>query len=245
MTRISILPITGVLCLLHFCPALAQPAERVSIESDGWELIGDLLIPDTDKRVAVVLMLNQAAGNRQPYEELANDLAQRGIASLRLDLRGHGESINRGKFDPQEITEQDREAMIWNANADVVAAHRFLTKHNAIDAIRIAIVGASYSGEEMAEAGRDTEFAAAYVALSPGSFSDESIATMDATGVPWLFIVSRNERFLIEITAKVQTRTETVEILLLPGDKHATDLLDSHPALSEHIAVWLAENLGE
>ena len=36
--------------------------------------------------------------------------------------------------------------------------------------------------------------------LSPGSFSDESIASIDSSGVPWLFIAAREERFLQEIT---------------------------------------------
>jgi hypothetical protein len=36
-------------------------------------------------------------------------------------------------------------------------------------------MGASYSGEELAEAGRIIGYVQAYVELSPGSFSDESI----------------------------------------------------------------------
>lgn len=94
-----------------------------------------------------------------------------------------------------------RSPLIWDAEQDVLAAHEYLRRHTLIDADRIAIVGASYSGEEMAEAGRLGKYATAYVALSPGSFGDESIAGIDASRVPWLFIVSRDERFLPEITA--------------------------------------------
>jgi len=66
--------------------------------------------------------------------------------------------------------------MIWDAAADVVAAQQYLRSHPGIDAARIAIMGGSYSGEEMAEAGRLVGDADAYVALSPGSFGDASIA---------------------------------------------------------------------
>ena len=59
---------------------------------DTWILVGDLSLPDSDNPAAVVLMLNKAAGDRTVYEEMARALHDRGIASLRLDLRGHGDS---------------------------------------------------------------------------------------------------------------------------------------------------------
>ncbi len=234
-----------VLAILITTANAAGQEERVVIQSDGWELVGDLLIPAENASGAAVLMLNQAAGDRKPYEKLATELAERGIASLRLDLRAHGESTNLGEFIPALITDQDRETIIWNADDDVVAAHRFLQDHPAVDANRIAIVGASYSGEEMAEAGRNTEYALAYVALSPGSFSDESIADMDSSGASWLFIVTKNERFLTDIVAKVHEQTRSVEILYLPGDKHATDILDDRADMAIRIAVWLASTIDD
>jgi len=214
-----------------------EPARSiVQVHSDGWRLVGDLLLPVSDHPVAAVLMLNQAAGDREVYAGLAQELARRGVASLRLDLRGHGESTNLGRFEPGR---RDRDPMIWDAEADVIAARRFLREHSRVDGARIAVVGASYSGEEMAEAGRLIGHARAYVALSPGSFSDRSIEDIDASGVPWLFVASRHERFLQEITASVGQRSQTVETLLLPDTLHATDILQAHPSTAERIAVWL------
>jgi alpha-beta hydrolase superfamily lysophospholipase len=186
-------------------------------------------------------MLNQAAGNRGAYVELAQDLADRGIASLRLDLRGHGESTNLGRFVPGDSLTTP---FIWESEADVIAARRYLASLETIDEERIAIVGASYSGEEMAEAGRLTTFARAYVALSPGSFSDESIAGIDTSGVPWLFVASREERFLQEITAAVVAQTRTAGIVLVPGRAHASNLLEDRPDLVLRIAAWLDQALG-
>jgi dienelactone hydrolase len=234
--------VTRIFLLFTILIATANAAgqdERVVIQSNGWDLIGDLRIPTEDTSGAAVLMLNQAAGDRKPYEKLSSELAERGISSLRLDLRGHGESTNLDVFDPQAITEQDRETMIRSSDEDVIAAHRFLQSHPAINANEIAIVGASYSGEEMAEAGRNAGYAQAYVALSPGSFSDESIAEMDGSGASWLFIVTKNERYLSDIVAKVHEQTRSVEIVYLPGDKHATDILDDRADLATRIAIWL------
>jgi dienelactone hydrolase len=207
------------------------------------ELVGDLRLPESSDELPAVLLLNQAAGDRRDYRYLAEELGRRGIASLRIDLRGHGESTNLGRFVPTEADEQVRETMIWNAEVDVVAAHEFLRSHAKLDPQRIGIVGASYSGEEMAEAAQAIGYADAYVALSPGSFSDESIQAMDDSGVPWLFVVSRQDRFLHEIAAVVQSTTENVETLYLPGSQHATEILVDRPDIAERIAVWLAAQL--
>jgi dienelactone hydrolase len=209
---------------------------RVIVPSDGWELVGDLTLPAAG-RAPAVLMLNQAAGNRDAYRALARQLAARGIASLRLDLRGHGESVNLGAFVPGEVR---RDPLIWDAEQDVTAALTWMRNLSAIDGTRIAVVGASYSGEEMAEAGRLGGYAAAYVALSPGSFEEVSIDGIDASGVPWLFVVSRDERFLQEITTEVRRRSDTVELVVVPGSAHASNLLEAHPGMAERIAVWLA-----
>ena len=228
--------------VVHSVVAQGSGAEtfRVVIDSQGWELVGDLHFPDSEGAGPAVLMLNKAAGDRTPYRDLARHLSDRGVASLRLDLRGHGESTNLGRFVPGE---RERDPMIWNSEQDVIAAHEYLRSHARIDGDRIGVVGASYSGEEMAEAGRLHGYAQAYVALSPGSFSEASILGIDSSGVPWLFSAAADDRFLQEITAAVQTKSRTVELAVVPGSNHGTDLLMEHPDLAERIAVWLAHRL--
>ena len=81
------------------------------------------------------------------------------------------------------------------------------------------------------------------VALSPGSFSEESIAAMDESGVPWLFVVSRHERYLTDIAANVQSTTTACEIGDIPGDAHATRILESRHDVAERVAVWIASRL--
>jgi len=217
-----------------------SPGTRVTIVSDGWELAGDLVLPSATARVAAALLLHRANGSRSEYEDLAAELAQRNIASLRIDLRGHGDSTNLGRF---VAGEQPPSPLIRDAERDVMAAIAYLSSLESIDPGRIAVVGGSYSGEEMAEAGRLTAYAAAYVALSPGSFSDDSIAGIDDSGVPWLFVTSRDETYLQEIRAQVTASSRTVEQIIVPGDGHATRLLAEFPGLSERIAVWLAARL--
>ena len=232
-------------CVLHHAVAQTPEDEEIPvvIDSQGWRLVGDLRLPPSDNPLPVALMLNQAAGDRTAYVELAEHLASRGIASLRLDLRGHGESTNLGRFEPSESDSLSRERFIWDSDIDVTAAHQYLKSLARVDSNRIGIVGSSYSGEEMAEAGRNHGYVRAYVLLSPGSFSEESIPEIDSSGVPWLFITTNNDRFLKEITASVQAQSKTVELIIAPGTEHATDILQAHPEMAERIAVWLEQKL--
>lgn len=83
----------------------------------------------------------------------------------------------------------------------------------------------------------------AYVALFPGSLSDQSILSFDSTHIPWLYVASRDERYLQEVTAAVVKMSKTAEIVILPGTEHATHILTSRVDLAERIAVWLESKL--
>lgn len=219
-------------------PPQASQHERVVIESEGWKIVGDLLVPRSPRPVPAVLMLNGVARDRTPYRELADELARLGIASLRVDLRGHGESTNLGKFVPYQTL-----SLLEESDRDVAAALELLRGDKRIDPARVGLVGASYSGEAMMVAGKRNGYGAAYVALSPGSLSDESIAAIDKHKLPWLLVVSRHERHLKEVAQALRDQSRTAEFLELSGTEHATNLLGAHTDLSVRIAVWFRHKL--
>ena len=101
------------------------------------------------------------------------------------------------------------------------------------------MVGASYSGELMAIAGRAGARAKAYVALSPGSLSAETIDGIDTSGIPWWILRSKNERFVRDVVEAVQARSRTARVSEVDGAAHATDMLITHPELAADIAEWL------
>jgi len=234
----------GVCLILAVSPSvsltLAHPSDskRVEIQSDGWKIAGDLVVPEAKTPVPAVLMLNGAARDRTDYRGMAGHLERLKIASLRIDLRAHGESVNLGRFVPGETN-----ALLENSDHDVAAAIRFLKADKRIDAARIGVVGASYSGEMMMIAGKKAGYAAAYVGLSPGSLSDESIAAIDQHQLPWLLVVARHERHLKEVAQALRDQSRTAEFLELSGTEHATRLLGAHPDLAERVAVWLRSRL--
>ncbi len=166
-----------------------------------------------------MILLNKAAGNRKVYESLARELAKIGIASLRVDLRGHGESVNKGKFDPH-VPVQQRISLEGEEN-DVCASFRYLKVVAGVDARRIGFVGASYSGEVMMVCARKDGYGKAYVALSPGSFSKESMEAIDPSGIPWLFIRSTQEKSKVmkESFSALREKSNTAQFMEVGGTR--------------------------
>jgi pimeloyl-ACP methyl ester carboxylesterase len=241
-TLAGVLSLVMIVLVPKSLSAQADPGsetDRVVIENESWRLVGDLRLPASSFPVPIVLLLNEAAGDRRSYAGLAEQLASRGVASLRLDLRGHGESTNLGRFEPGA---SPRDPLIWDAESDVAAAYRYLVALDMIDPSRIGVVGASYSGEEAAEAGRLIGHAALYVLLSPGSLSNTTIAAMEGSGVPWFFVSAQDDPFLRDITVSVRELAPSTELVTVPGVAHGTALLHDE-TLMERIAEWITQTL--
>ena len=107
----------------------------------------------------------------------------------------------------------------------------------------MGVVGASYSGESMAAAWRAGARARAYVALSPGSLSAETIGAIDTSGARWWILRSRNERFVRDVVDAVRARSRTATVTEVEGSAHASDMLVSNPGLAVQIADWFAAAL--
>ncbi|SEH05501.1 esterase [Candidatus Venteria ishoeyi] len=86
----------------------------------------------------IVLLVHGFTSDKysKTYVSLANDLAKKGIASLRIDFFGHGES--QGNFSDITIT---------NALKSVRAALDYINELGFVDKNRIGIAGASLGGE--------------------------------------------------------------------------------------------------
>jgi pimeloyl-ACP methyl ester carboxylesterase len=115
--------------------------ERVTIESLEETLQGLLFLPQTAGRLPAVILCHGAGDFKENYFELAEYLSERGIASLVIDMHGHGESGgNRFHVEMRE----------WVP--DVRAALDFLSAHSRIDHTRIGAFGLSSGGTAVIEA---------------------------------------------------------------------------------------------
>jgi len=112
------------------------------------------------KQLSAVLLLHGFGSNKNEvgnmYEKLAKKLAENGIASLRVDFTGWGDS-----HEPMENSNLD------NMLSDAQRSYQFLQKNKRINSKRIAIIGFSlgaYIGFELAKFEKN---ALALVMLSP------------------------------------------------------------------------------
>jgi len=134
--------------------------------------------------------------------------------------------------------------LIRAGDRDIEAVMGWLGTRPQLSTLPLVVVGSSYTGEEMVEAARRTRFGDIYVALAPGSFSFQSIAAVDPSGVPWLFVRAEIELpFFPELFEAIKEGSEAAEIRLLPGEGHATDLFDHNPNLHLRLIDWIAERL--
>jgi dienelactone hydrolase len=117
---------------------------------DGQQVYGFLHRPSaaTDKLPAVLILHGFLASKDQPHRifvELAEALARAGMLSLRIDLRGRGDSEGES-IDITPAADL----------ADVAAALDYLAQHPDVDANRIGVLGMSWGGTLAAViAGRD------------------------------------------------------------------------------------------
>jgi uncharacterized protein len=130
--------------LLAATPALAQSEETVTIDTPLGAIIGTLETP-AGEPAPVVLMFHGFTGSRDELPVTGTDegvfartarlLAEQGIASLRIDFRGSGDS-------PGDFADTTFEGQV----ADGLAALDWLQANAAVDGQRLAVLGWSQGG---------------------------------------------------------------------------------------------------
>jgi len=130
---------------LASAPAGSYDESVVIFEVEGDNVVGTLALPETGTPPPVALLLHGFSGNRDElpvtdteegvFQRTARLLAERGIASLRIDFRGSGDSD--GAWEDTTFTRQITDAM---------AAIDLLAGHEAVDGDRIGLVGWSQGG---------------------------------------------------------------------------------------------------
>jgi uncharacterized protein len=116
----------------------ARPIRRgqlVHFRSQGETIVGKLFLPRSPRRAPVVILCHGAGEWKESYFEMSEYLAERGVGSLALDLRGHGQS-GGARFCV--------EMRQWIA--DIRAALDYLTTHPRVDGERLAAFGFASGG---------------------------------------------------------------------------------------------------
>jgi len=111
---------------------------QVSFSSEGEILFGALHLPET-RPAAGLVMCHGFTGHKAEAHRLfvkaAREFAQHGLAALRFDFRGSGDSA--GEF---------RDMTVSREIADAAAAFDYLSSRSEVDAGRLAVLGLSLGG---------------------------------------------------------------------------------------------------
>ena len=146
--------------------------EAVWLRSLGDNLAATLFLPATPQPAPVLIICHGAGEFKEHYFELCELLAAKGVATLPVDMHGHGESAGaRYHVDMRQ----------WVA--DIQSAIEFLLQHPRIDGNRIAAFGLSSGGTAILEAALVEPRLKALVALD---------ATVRNSLSPWLSLLLRS-----------------------------------------------------
>ncbi len=181
---------------------LADEKEVSFRTDDGWTIYATFSTPDNVKeKVPVVIFLHShehdraAFGvyrdpgpGRQQYPGLAPVVANKGMATLRLDLRGRGKSA--GRKDMHAFSDEELSKVFL----DVRAALAFLETQPAVDISRVGIIAAGMSAEAAVMAWSGDRRVKAMTFLS-GRLSDAAKKQIAAgSDIPLLLLVSSEDK---------------------------------------------------
>jgi len=222
--------------------SITQPAGEESLlpstvtlsGAQGLELQGTHM-PAANAEAPAVLLLHMYGSDRRSWQSYAEDLAAAGIASLAIDLRGHGDT---GGEEDWELAQQD-----------VAAAFDWLQANPGVDPSRVGILGASIGANlALVQASSYPVNVAAAALLSPGldyfRVEIEGLAK-EAQGVPLFLAASENDGYSAEtvrILAEEAPGNNTLSVF--DGASHGTDMFASHPELADTLTQFLLEAFG-
>jgi alpha-beta hydrolase superfamily lysophospholipase len=202
-------------------------AEEVTVEAKGFTLAGTLLLPKTGKAPfpAVVTITGSGQETRdeylplpglekyRPFRQIAEALASRGIAVLRVDDRGVGNSKGG---------ETLKASTSANFADDVRAQIDFLRERRDVDPNRIVLLGHSEGGMiAPMVAASDPRIASIVLLAGPGKRGDAIIAYQVNQGL-------EGDPTLTE-EAKAKARAEQQDAMrkAIDGDASAPELMRS------------------
>ena len=182
-----------------------------------------------------VLMLHMYGRTRADWDGIARHLQSLGIASLAIDLRGHGETGG---------------AENWLlAPQDVEAALNWLGARTDVDADHLGAVGASIGANLALLLGSTNPRIDVLALLSPGfDYFRVNIegAMLLYNPRPALLAASEEDGYSAEtVRGLADQATGPVELLVYNNAGHGNEMLVAEPGLSDAIVDFLVEHLGE
>lgn len=206
---------------------------------DGVTLTGTYWKNPSNAKPTVVLV-HQLGRDRHSFDAFAKYLFQEGYSVLSYDLRGHGDSTQKGGKQISFVNFTDAE--YYFLSTDIWSAKKFLNTQ------KIMVVGASIGANAALIFASEDVSSPGVVLLSPGAdYHGLSIAAASKQKrVAMLVVASREDAYPAQ---SAQTIFETgplidKKLILLENAGHGADMLLGAPELPSTILDWLNEHSG-
>lgn len=219
-------------------------AERITYTTvDSVNIIGDWVTAPTT--LGAVILIHSMQTTRTAWAAVQEALAKRGLASVAIDLRGHGESIVGPEGAGVDYAKFKSDAEHQSSLYDVIGAYEWL-RGRGIAPSQIAVAGASIGANLAVEFLLEYPLVAAGALLSPGADYHGTNAVADAPSVLpdqsiWIAASEVDDQESFEAAQKVYegVTSDRKTFVPLKNAGHGTAMFDSHHELVDAMADWL------
>jgi alpha-beta hydrolase superfamily lysophospholipase len=218
-------------------------AERITVKTiDEVTIVGDWVTAPTT--VGAVILLHSMPLNRKSWLGFQTTLAKIGLASLAIDLRGHGESLQGpegASIDFRNFSDEEHETSLY----DVIAAYDWVGRRG-IDPERITLAGASVGANLAIRMLAEEPRIRGAVLLSPGRSYQGMNAVFDVESILphqalWMAASEGDDQEAFESTKEVYDKApselKTFEPLKNAG--HGTNIFTARPDLMDAASAFL------
>lgn len=238
--------------LLLSLPALLTAAQPATLDmsltsKDGFVLKGTLTLPAQRGPRPVVILAHQFGTDRTGWKFLVDDLNARGIATLALDLRGHGQSTKKGDANVAVTTDFAASSASVSFDlipGDLVQAAQWVRRQPRIDGRRLGLAGASVGAYAALVAAPGVR-PVAVLALSPAGGWGEKPELRMVRAVEQakasVFVAAAEEDPAALANAQALKGVFGVYTRIRPGKEHGFAYL---PELTGTLGGWFGEILG-
>ncbi len=225
----------------------AAQADVTLTTSDGIDIAGTFVEGTGDGPRAACLLVHMLGQDRGTYEDFQESLAQVGISSLAIDMRGHGDSTANNTLNFRQFSQEE-----WaEAANDFIAGMEYLRSHPNVDAGRLGIVGASIAANLAVVAAADDissgvrNPAKCLVLLSPG-IGYHGIAPLprarELEQTPVLIFSATDDRQSYSGSQSLSQAARNAELESVAGNAHGTDLFEVEDTAGR-LVEWLVARL--
>ena len=214
-------------------------AEIITVKSeDGFKLFGDLSIPTKMDKSKIVLLAHQFGSNKESWSTLVSRLHENGYSTLAIDIRGHGQSIQKNgeeiQFQPdlsapmvirESLKALDKIVDFSLAKSDLSL---WIDQLDSLgfETQNLVAIGSSLGANTIIKSLEDTEYRA-IVLLSVGNIEDAQ-TLLGISSIKTLFITALNDAMgSTQHSLKYLPYTINGKLLVINGDKHGTANLNT------------------